>query len=67
MKHMERSMSAIRGGHNLIFIILIVIAVILSAQCTDARVNIVTKDLFQKYPSKNISITHGNSIYQHLP
>ena len=25
------------------------IAVILSAQCTDARVNIVTKDLFQKY------------------
>lgn len=23
----------------------------LSAQCTDARVNIVTKDLFQKYPS----------------
>ena len=27
------------------------IATILSAQCTDARVNIVTKDLFQKYPS----------------
>ena len=26
-------------------------AVILSAQCTDARVNIVTKDLFQKYDS----------------
>ena len=25
------------------------VAVILSAQCTDARVNIVTKDLFQKY------------------
>ena len=23
----------------------------LSAQCTDARVNIVTKDLFQKYPT----------------
>lgn len=23
----------------------------LSAQCTDARVNIVTKDLFVKYPS----------------
>ena len=41
----------IRGSHNLIFIIMIVIAVILSAQCTDARVNIVTKDLFQKYPS----------------
>lgn len=26
-------------------------ATILSAQCTDARVNIVTKDLFAKYPS----------------
>lgn len=29
----------------------LLIAVILSAQCTDARVNIVTKDLFQKYSS----------------
>ena len=29
----------------------LLIAVILSAKCTDARVNIVTKDLFQKYPS----------------
>ncbi len=29
----------------------LLIAVILSAQCTDARVNIVTKDLFVKYPS----------------
>ena len=29
----------------------LLIAVILSAQCTDARVNIVTADLFQKYPS----------------
>ena len=27
----------------------LLIAVILSAQCTDARVNIVTKDLYQKY------------------
>ena len=27
----------------------LLIAVILSAQCTDARVNIVTADLFQKY------------------
>ena len=27
------------------------IAVMLSAQCTDARVNIVTKDLFVKYPT----------------
>ena len=29
----------------------LLIAVILSAQCTDARVNIVTKDLFTKYDS----------------
>lgn len=29
----------------------LLIAVILSAQCTDARVNIVTKDLFEKYDS----------------
>lgn len=28
----------------------LLIATILSAQCTDARVNIVTKDLFVKYP-----------------
>ena len=29
----------------------LLIATILSAQCTDARVNIVTEDLFQKYSS----------------
>ena len=29
----------------------LLIATILSAQCTDARVNIVTQDLFQKYTS----------------
>ena len=28
----------------------LLIATILSAQCTDARVNLVTRDLFQKYP-----------------
>ena len=28
----------------------LLIATILSAQCTDARVNIVTESLFQKYP-----------------
>lgn len=28
----------------------LLIATVLSAQCTDARVNIVTADLFQKYP-----------------
>ncbi len=29
----------------------LLIATMLSAQCTDARVNVVTKDLFQKYPN----------------
>ncbi len=29
----------------------LLIATMLSAQCTDARVNIVTKDLFRKYPT----------------
>lgn len=29
----------------------LLVATILSAQCTDARVNLVTKDLFLKYPS----------------
>ena len=29
----------------------LLIATMLSAQCTDARVNIVTKDLFVKYPT----------------
>ena len=29
----------------------LLVATILSAQCTDARVNLVTKDLFKKYPT----------------
>lgn len=29
----------------------LLVATILSAQCTDERVNIITKDLFRKYPS----------------
>ena len=29
----------------------LLIATILSAQCTDARVNVVTEDLFLKYPN----------------
>lgn len=31
----------------------LLVSTILSAQCTDARVNIVTKDLFQKYQTVN--------------
>ena len=29
----------------------LLIATMLSAQCTDARVNVVTKELFRKYPT----------------
>ena len=32
----------------------LLIATMLSAQCTDARVNIVTKDLFKKYDTVEI-------------
>ena len=37
----------------------LLIATILSAQCTDARVNLVTKDLFRKY--------HGPKDYLQVP
>lgn len=31
----------------------LLVAVILSAQCTDKRVNMVTKDLFERFPNAN--------------
>ena len=37
----------------------LLISTILSAQCTDDRVNMVTKDLFKKYP---VSYTHLSSL-----
>ncbi len=56
------------------------VAVILSAQCTDKRVNIVTKELFNKYPTPEAmaqagseqifqlisSVTYPNSKSKHL-
>jgi endonuclease III len=39
----------------------LVVAVILSAQCTDERVNIVTKDLFQKYKTLD-SFARANAL-----
>lgn len=39
----------------------LLVAVILSAQCTDDRVNIVTKDLFQKYTTVE-SFAHANAL-----
>ena len=38
----------------------LLIATMLSAQCTDARVNIVTKDLFQKYPDMEAFCRSGS-------
>ena len=40
----------------------LLIATMLSAQCTDARVNIVTKDLFVKYPT---AVLNYGSLHRH--
>ncbi len=41
----------------------LLVATILSAQCTDVRVNIVTKDLFQRFPSpKSLSLAELDEI-----
>ena len=44
----------------------LLIAVILSAQCTDARVNLVTADLFQKYDTLEKFAGAGYSFYRLL-
>ncbi|MGE9516356.1 MAG: endonuclease III [Solitalea-like symbiont of Acarus siro] len=42
----------------------LLIAVILSAQCTDKRVNIVTKELFKKFPEpKDLANAHFDEIF----
>lgn len=40
----------------------LLIAVMLSAQCTDKRVNMVTKDLFNKYDLKSLAIADVKDI-----
>lgn len=43
----------------------LIVAVILSARCTDKRVNIITKDLFKKYPSpKALSMANIDELQQ---
>lgn len=45
----------------------LLIAVILSAQCTDIRVNIVTKDLFRKYKTAHdYAIAHPKELEQDI-
>lgn len=45
----------------------LLVAVILSAQCTDKRVNMITPDLFQRYPSaKELSEAEPAEVYDYI-
>ena len=45
----------------------LLVAVILSAQCTDKRVNMVTPDLFCRYPdAQELSAAHPYEIYNYI-
>lgn len=45
----------------------LLVAVILSAQCTDKRVNMVTPDLFARYPTaEDMSKAHPDEIYNYI-
>lgn len=43
----------------------LLVAVVLSAQCTDVRVNIVTKDLFKKYKTLNDYVNADLEEFKH--
>jgi len=51
IKLLKKEYPAVRVALDFSNPIEILVATILSAQCTDKRVNIVTKDLFKKYGS----------------
>lgn len=45
----------------------LLLAVILSAQCTDKRINLVTPDLFERYPdAKSLSESTEEEIYEYI-
>lgn len=45
----------------------LLVAVILSAQCTDKRVNMVTPDLFEKYPNANtLSKAEPEEVFEYI-
>jgi len=45
----------------------LLVAVILSAQCTDKRVNIVTKDLFERFPNaKELSEADVEEVFEYI-
>ncbi len=42
----------------------LLVAVVLSAQCTDKRVNIVTQDLFREFPTpKHLAVSHFDEVF----
>lgn len=45
----------------------LLVAVILSAQCTDKRVNIITPELFKRYPdAKSMSEVEPEDVYEYI-
>lgn len=45
----------------------LIVSVILSAQCTDKRVNIITPSLFKKYPTAELlSIEEAETVYKYI-
>lgn len=45
----------------------LLVAVILSAQCTDKRVNIVTKDLFERFPNANeLALADVAEVFEYI-
>lgn len=45
----------------------LLVAVILSAQCTDKRVNMVTPDLFARYPdARELALAHPDEIFNYI-
>ena len=45
----------------------LLVAVVLSAQCTDKRVNIVTRELFKHFPTPaHLAATHFDELFPHI-
>lgn len=45
----------------------LLVAVILSAQCTDKRVNMVTKDLFERFPNANeLAMADVEEVFEYI-
>ena len=45
----------------------LLVAVILSAQCTDKRVNIVTKDLFRRFPeAESLAVADVAEVFEYI-